>query len=54
MGLSKLPSELELDTSNSAKSCLFISSNSWSWSCESLGSFGMYGIFYLIVSGMSN
>ena len=51
MGLSRLLSELELDTSNSARSCLFISSNSWS--CESLGSLGLYGIFFLVVSGMS-
>ena len=45
MGLSRLLSELELDTSKSARSCLFISSSSWS--CESLGSLGLDGTFFL-------
>ena len=50
MGLSRLLSELELDTSNSARSCLFISSRS----CKhSGGSFGLAGTSFLVFSGMS-
>ena len=60
-----LLSELELDTSNSANNCLFMSSNS----CSLLGlghglgllgglervwgSLGLYGIFFLVDSGIS-
>ena len=44
MGLSRLLSELELDTSGSAKSCLFISSRS----CKVIrGSFGLGGKSFL-------
>ena len=45
MGLFRLPSELELDTSSSAKSCLFISSRS----CKlSWGSFGLQSTSLLV------
>ena len=51
VGLSRLLSELELDTSSSAKSCLFIPSRS----CKvSQGSFGLGGTSFLSVfSGIS-
>ena len=51
MGLSRLLSELELDTSSSAKSCLFICSRS----CKlSWGSFGLGSTSFVVVfSGIS-
>ena len=50
VGLSRLLLELDLVTSNSARSCLFISSRSGK---DSWGSFGLAETSFLVYSGMS-